>query len=321
MATFPRIVFYGTPQFAVASLRQLVEEGYPVAGVVTAPDRPAGRGLKLTHSPVKEYALQAGLNLLQPLSLKDPRFLQALHTLAPELQVVVAFRMMPREVWSLSPLGTFNLHASLLPDYRGAAPINWVIIRGEKETGVTTFFLDDKIDTGEIIQMERTQIYPHETAGELHDRLMVLGAALVSSTVHAIAAGTVSRVSQAQLEGTSSPLKTAPKFTREDARINWTLDLQTVYNLVRGMSPYPGAFTDLRFPDGMVLDLKILRTLPEPSGNPVTPGEIVSDGRTFLKVTAPGGYLALLQVQPAGRKVMEIGELLNGFGRHLSQNP
>ncbi len=316
MASFPRIVFYGTPEFAAGTLRRLVDEGFPVAGVVTAPDKPSGRGLKLVPPVVKRYALETGLKLMQPASLKDPQFLETLRVLSPDLQIVVAFRMMPREVWSLPPLGTFNLHASLLPEYRGAAPINWVIIRGETETGVTTFFLDEKIDTGAIIFQERTEIGPFETAGELHDRLMHLGAGLVIKTVRAIAEGTVRRIPQSELIPSSS-LKTAPKFTRDQARIEWIADVQSVFNLVRGMSPYPGAFTALSFPDGTALELKVLRAIPEASATPVQPGSVVSDGKTFLKVAANGGYLRLLQVQPSGRKVMEVGEFLNGFGRHF----
>jgi methionyl-tRNA formyltransferase len=318
--SFPRIIFYGTPRIAVASLRQLVDEGYPVAAVVTAPGKPAGRGVKPAHSPVRDYALSTGLTILQPESMKDPRFLETLRSLNPDLQVVVAFRMMPREVWSLPPMGTFNLHASLLPDYRGAAPINWVIIRGERETGVTTFFLDDKIDTGEIIFMEKTPIDPFETAGELHDRLMQMGALLVSKTVRAIAEGKATRVSQAKLADPSR-LKTAPKFTRDDARIDWSADLRDVFNLVRGMSPYPGAVSDLRFPDSAVISLKILKASPEPAEETVQPGSLVSDGRTFLKVAVRDGFLSLLRVQPAGRKAMGIVEFLNGFGRHFHQNP
>jgi methionyl-tRNA formyltransferase len=320
MESFPRIVFYGTPQIAVASLRKLVDAGYPVVAAVTAPGKPAGRGLKPGHSPVQAYALSAGLRVLQPESLRDQSFLDTLRSLKPDLQVVVAFRMMPREVWSLPPLGTFNLHASLLPDYRGAAPINWVIIRGEKETGVTTFFLDDKIDTGEIIFSEKTPIDPLETAGDLHDRLMMIGAELVLKTVRSVAGGTVTRIPQVQLADPSR-LKTAPKFTRNDARIEWSAGLPEVFNLIRGMSPYPGAFSDLRFPDGSAISLKILNALPEPSPEPARPGEMITDRKTYLKIAAKGGFLSLLRVQPAGRKIMGIVEFLNGFGRHFDQNP
>jgi methionyl-tRNA formyltransferase len=320
MANSPRIVFFGTPQFAVASLERLVDDGYHITAVVTAPDKPAGRGLQMTLSPVKRYALSTGLKLLQPLSLKDPGFLADLRGSEPELQVVVAFRMMPKEVWGLPRYGSFNLHASLLPAYRGAAPIQWAIIRGETETGVTTFFLEDKMDTGEIIFQEKTPISPSETAGELHDRLMVLGADVVSRTVAAIASGTPPHRAQNSMPEPSPEKRTAPKLSKEDARIYWNINLRDLFNRVRGLSPYPGAFSELTFPDGTGITLKILKAVPEPAVHRNSPGTVLSDGRTYFRVAAPDGYLSLLKVQPADRNVMEVGEFLRGYHRHILEN-
>jgi methionyl-tRNA formyltransferase len=260
MKNHPRIIFYGTPEFAVASLRRILEAGYLVAAVVTAPDRLAGRGLKMNFSPVKEFALRHELPLLQPVNLKDPVFHNELRLLEPDLQVVVAFRMLPVEVWSMPSMGTFNLHASLLPQYRGAAPINWAIINGEKETGVTTFFIDEKIDTGRIIYREAISIEPEETAGELHDRLMMSGAELVVRTVEAIESGNVLASMPQEVYSTESmPLKPAPKIQKEDCRINWDDEAEAVTDFIRGLSPHPGAYTELKTDDGSSLYLKVFR--------------------------------------------------------------
>lgn len=317
MSDFPRIIFYGTPDFAVASLARLTEDGFPVVAVVTAPDKPAGRGLKMTGSPVKQYAVSRGLKVLQPVSLKDPAFREELYSLKPDLQVVVAFRMMPRQIWSLPPLGTFNLHASLLPQYRGAAPINWSVINGEKETGVTTFLLEEKIDTGKILFSERTPIGSQETAGELHDRLMDIGAGLVVKTVSAVAAGNISAIPQHGLITDGVALKPAPKFTRDDARIDWSKEMNDVFNLIRGMSPYPGAFTTIALNDGHAISVKILRASMLPDPDATDRGTVLTDRKTFLRISAKNGYIDISEIQPSGRRVMNIREFLNGFGRMI----
>ncbi len=318
MKNRPRIVFYGTPEFAVASLQSLVDEGYIIAGVVTVPDRQAGRGLKVNFSPVKEFALRNDLPLFQPANLKDPGFHDQLRVLEPDLQVVVAFRMLPTEVWSLPPLGTFNLHASLLPQYRGAAPINWVLINGEPETGVTTFFIDEKIDTGNIILIETIIIHPEETAGELHDKLMVAGAGLVVKTVKAIEYGIIAAHPQKEMhDPDSGPLKMAPKIRKEDCRINWGNEALTVFNFIRGISPHPGAFTELVTSDGNSFYLKVFRAQQEILSHSVKPGTIACDGKTYLKVAVRNGFIHLTEVQPAGRKAMNSLDFLKGYGMHF----
>jgi len=318
MKTHPRIVFYGTPVIAVASLQRLVEEGYPVAGVVTAPDRPSGRGLKIRFSPVKEFAIRHDLQLLQPANLKDPQFLLQLRALGPELQVVVAFRMLPKEVWALPPLGTFNLHASLLPQYRGAAPINRVLMNGEEETGLTTFFIEEAIDTGNLLFSEATCIQPEETAGELHDRLMVMGADLVLKTTRAIESGTALASPQSEsISSWSLPLKAAPKLRKEECRITWDREVQTLFNFIRGLSPYPGAFTDLTAPDGANFTLKIFKADIEIQPVSLKPGTVLSDGMTYLKVVARDGCIVLKEIQPAGRKTMDSLAFLKGYGKHF----
>lgn len=315
MPDFPRIVFFGTPDFAVASLEQLVHHGFSVVAVVTAPDKPSGRGLKQTASPVKEFALAREIPLLQPLNMKDPGFLAQLQAFRPDLQIVIAFRMMPKLVWALPPLGTFNLHASLLPQYRGAAPINRAIIGGEHETGVTTFFLNDQIDTGKILLSESVAIGPDETAGELHDRLMIIGAGVVVKTVEQVIRGEVTGVSQATLVTHPDLLKQAPKIFKEDCRIDWNQDVVTIHNLIRGLSPYPGAFTEVRFADGGMQPLKIFRSQPEQTDAPTVPGKFFTDGRTYLNVEAKNGFIQLLELQLPGRKAMNSGDFLRGFGR------
>jgi methionyl-tRNA formyltransferase len=302
-----RIVFMGTPEFAVASLRRLLNGGYQVVGVVTAPDKPAGRGRKLQQSAVKQYAMEKGLPVLQPTNLKSGDFLNALQGLEANLQVVVAFRMLPGEVWKMPELGTFNLHASLLPDYRGAAPINWAIIYGEKETGATTFFIDDKIDTGAILLQEATIIGPHETAGELHDRLMEIGAGLVLETVNRIVSGKA----DPQPQPDNAVGKPAPKIHPETCIIAWDKPLQEVYNHIRGLSPYPAARTVLR--NGAEnMDVKIFKVLPEPGTHQLRPGNLIA-GKDYLKVAVPGGYIVLVELQLAGKRRLGVKEVLNGL--------
>lgn len=301
-----RIVFMGTPDFAVASLDILVQNGYDVAGVITAPDKPAGRGLQLQESAVKKYAVSKGLKVLQPEKLKNPAFLEELQALKADLQVVVAFRMLPEVVWNMPPNGTINVHASLLPDYRGAAPINWAIINGERTTGVTTFKLQHAIDTGNILYRAEVPIREDETAGELHDALMQTGAQLLLKTVNAIAAGTAEEQPQPDLD--PALIKHAPKIFKDDCRINWEQPLNRIYNLVRGLSPYPTAWTTLHGKQ-----LKIFKAIKEHTTPAVQPGEPLTDQRSFLKIAAPDGYLVLQEIQLEGKKKMDIEAFLRGY--------
>lgn len=301
-----RIVFMGTPDFAVASLDILVQNGYDIAGVITAPDKPAGRGLQLQESAVKKYAVAKGLKVLQPEKLKNPDFLEELQALKADLQVVVAFRMLPEAVWNMPPLGTINVHASLLPDYRGAAPINWAIINGEKVSGVTTFKLQHAIDTGNVLYNAQVPIREDETAGELHDALMQTGAEVLLKTVNAIADGTAEEKPQPALD--PAQIKHAPKIFKDDCRINWEQPLDQVYNLVRGLSPYPTAWTMLQDKQ-----LKIFKAAKEHATPSVAPGQVVSDQKTFLKIAAPDGYLLLQEIQLEGKKKMDIEAFLRGY--------
>lgn len=311
----PRIVYMGTPGFAVGPLQALLEAGYDVVGVITSPDRPAGRGKQVRHSEVKEFVLgqEKPMALLQPAKLKDPAFLRKLQDLKADLQVVVAFRMLPEAVWSLPPMGTFNLHASLLPQYRGAAPINHVLINGEKETGVTTFFIDKEIDTGKILLQERTPIGAEETAGELHDRLMDMGSGLVLETVRQLSAGTLMARSQDAYMDPGTELKLAPKIYREDCRINWNLPGEKLSNLIRGLSPYPGAFTMLEMDSGKFLQCKIYKAGFEAAPHQQKPGSISTDGRYFLKVAVKDGLIQVQSLQMEGKKRMDIRDFLRGF--------
>ena len=319
MEGYPRIVFFGTPEFAVTSLDALVMAGYHIVGVVTAPDKPAGRGLNLTESPVKKYAVACNLSVFQPTNLKSPDFIQNLSELKPDLQVVVAFRMLPREVWAMPALGTFNLHASLLPQYRGAAPINRVIMNGDRETGVTTFFINEKIDTGAILLQLKTSIGPDETAGQLHDKLMKSGAHLVIETVKRIKEGTISSLDQEKISSKSLQLKPAPKIFREDMIIDWNQDVGHVYNKIRGLTPFPGAFSEIRLKDGSSMSIKLVSVQidrnPAPS---VSPGMVTTDRKRFLKISAIHGAIFIHSLQPAGKKLMKIHDFLNGFGSKLS---
>lgn len=310
-----RIVYMGTPDFAVESLKRLVESGYRVVGVVTMPDKPAGRGRKIQYSPVKEYALSRQLPLLQPDSLKDPAFLEALHAWRPDLQIVVAFRMLPESVWALPPCGTFNLHASLLPQYRGAAPINRAVMNGETRTGVTTFFLTHGMDTGRILLQEPVDITDTDTAGSVHDKLMYTGSELVIRTVEDILDGTLEPVDQDRLEPVmKAELKPAPKIFKETCRINWSRPARELYNFIRGLAPFPGAWTELVTPEGEILTCKIYETeVKETGGTGETPGTIRSDGKKYLEVATADGYINLLSLQLAGKKRLSAGEWLRGF--------
>ena len=312
---FPRIVYMGTPGFAIRPLERLLESGYNVAGVVTAPDRRSGRGKKLHRSAVKEFLLKLDrpIPLLQPENLKEPSFLKELIDLKPDLQVVVAFRMLPETVWSIPELGTFNLHASLLPQYRGAAPINHVIMNGESETGVTTFFIDEQIDTGKIILQEKTAIGADETAGELHDRLMELGAGLVLETVERIIKGRLEAHSQDQYMDSVAVLKKAPKIYKEDCRIDWNLPGKAIYNMIRGLSPYPGAFTMLEREGREPIICKIFKATFEPLSHPHPPGNIYTDGKQSLKVAVSDGMMHIHSIQQEGKRKMGIKEFLAGF--------
>ena len=299
-----RIVFMGTPEFAVASLKGLVEADFNIAGVITAPDKPAGRGLKINESAVKIYALQQGLNILQPEKLKGPEFLHSLKDLRADIQVVVAFRMLPEVVWNMPPLGTINLHGSLLPQYRGAAPINWAVINGEKETGVTTFKLQHEIDTGNILLQKKFDISEDETAGDVHDRMKIIGAELLVETLKRITDNNI----QEQPQPSAENILHAPKIFTETCRIDWKKNVKTIYNLVRGLSPYPGAFTML---EGKTL--KILKAEKIISAVQEEPGTFLTDGRTFLKFAAGDGYLNVLDLQLEGKKKMQVQEFLRGF--------
>jgi len=302
-----RIVFMGTPEFAVATLDKLVQKGYQVAGVITAPDKPAGRGRKIHESSVKQYAKKAGLNIMQPTNLKDKEFLEDLRSLKANLQIVVAFRMLPKQVWSMPEYGTFNLHASLLPDYRGAAPINWAIINGEKKTGVTTFFIDEKIDTGELILQEATEIKPEDTAGDLHDKLMALGAELVLKTVSLIENNQV----VTQKQPLDSKFKTADKINKEICKINWEESAEKIYNHIRGLSPFPGAWTILNNNEELIV-IKIFKAKWQKEVHNSKPGTIHFTKKE-LKVASPGGYVYLTELQLPGKRKMAVIDVLNGL--------
>lgn len=299
-----RIVFMGTPEFSVPSLNILVENGYNIAGVVTATDKTGGRGGKqIIESAVKKYARPKGLRILQPPSLKNPAFLEELQSLRADLQVVVAFRMLPEAVWSMPRLGTFNLHGSLLPRYRGAAPINWAIINGEKKTGVTTFFIHHEIDTGDVLFQEEMPIGENETAGEVHDRMMTLGAGLVLKTVRAIEKGNYELKRQDE-----SLASKAPKLYHETCEIDFSQPVEQVHNFIRGLSPYPAAWTTL---DGQ--ELKILRTVKEIAPHSHPAGKFVTDGRSFLKIAVQDGFIVVDELQLQGRRRMRTVDFLNGY--------
>lgn len=306
-----KIVFLGTPDFAVESLKRIYEGGYNIVGVVTMPDKPAGRGHKLFQSPVKQYALSKGLNLMQPVKLKDPAFVEQLRELDADLFVVIAFRMLPEVVWTMPRLGTFNLHASLLPRYRGAAPINWAVINGDTTTGVTTFFLKHEIDTGDIIAQESIDILPTDNVGDVHDRLMDLGAQLTIRTIDDIIAGNLTTIPQDSLIKDIEPAP-APKIFKETCRIDWSKPAIAIHNLVRGLSPYPAAWTTLISEGRSPLDLKIFETrILDYAG--LEPGHINSaDNRIIAGTGTPGRAIEILQLQPAGKKRMASADFLRG---------
>ena len=346
MPTSPRIVFMGTPEFAVASLDAILTAGYHVVAVITAPDKPAGRGMQLTVSAVKKYALEKGLKILQPEKLKNPEFLEELRSLAADLQIVVAFRMLPEVVWNMPPMGTVNLHGSLLPQYRGAAPINWAVINGETETGVTTFKLQQDIDTGNILLQDRFPIGPSETAGEVHDRMKEIGARLLVRTIEGLVAGTLTEIPQVDpirepaIPGPPlidpSPLKHAPKIFTETCRIDWTRPTDEIYNLIRGLSPFPAAFTTL---DGKLL--KIYRSEKEKPATPLPPLTVTSpaaapsaasppassasgapetDQKTYLRFATADGFIRVTELQLEGKKKMNVVDFLRGYKPPRAEN-
>ncbi|HTN08198.1 methionyl-tRNA formyltransferase [Agriterribacter sp.] len=309
-----RLVFMGTPEFAVASLDALVRAGYLIVAVVTAPDKPAGRGMKLTESAVKKYAAEKGLKILQPVKLKDPLFVEELRSLEPDIQIVVAFRMLPEIVWNMPPMGTVNVHGSLLPQYRGAAPINWAVINGEKETGVTTFKLQHEIDTGNILLQESFTIGDDETAGEVHDRMKTIGAELLVQTMEKLIDGTIQETAQQHPPLTTHhsppppPLNHAPKIFTETCRINWNRPVNEIYNLIRGLSPFPGAFTLLG-----EKTLKIFRVKKDMTTPLIPPGMYESDGKKLLRYAGKDGYIEILELQLEGKKRMPVEEFLRGY--------
>ncbi|MBI1768993.1 MAG: methionyl-tRNA formyltransferase [Bacteroidetes bacterium] len=300
-----RIIFMGTPEFAVPSLEILVENKFNVVAVITAPDKPQGRGQKLTASPVKECALKYAIPVLQPTNLKSPDFINELKSYSANLQVVVAFRMLPEAVWSMPSLGTFNLHASLLPQYRGAAPINWAIINGEKETGVTTFFLKHEIDTGSIIFQEKERINEDDDVGKLYNRLMRKGSFLVLETVKAIEVGNVPSIPQDE----SVTIKHAPKIFKETCEVNWNQPSEAIRNFVRGLSPYPAAWANL---NGKVFKLFSVKSAVDSRQSTVVPGEIDTDNKTYLRVKTQDGSISILEFQPEGKKRMSAEEFFRG---------
>ena len=309
-----RIVYMGTPDFAVLPLRKIVEAGYPVVGVVTNPDKPAGRGQQMQESAVKKYAREAGLKILQPEKFRDEEFLKELADLKADLQLVVAFKMLPEVVWNMPPLGTVNLHASLLPDYRGAAPINRAVMNGETCSGVTTFLLKHELDTGNIIFQEKVKIGEEMTAGELHDELMEKGADLLLKTVRAMEGGDYPLTDQVGLLRGREAIH-APKIFKEDMKICWAGELETIYNHIRGLSPFPGAWTELQAigMDGGVLTLKIFKAVKIQQSHNRSAGEICTDGKTFFDVYVKGGVICVQELQLSGKKRMQVKDFLRGF--------
>lgn len=310
MKTALRIVFMGTPDFAVATLKTILANNYQVVGVITAPDKPAGRGRKINESAVKQFAQDESLSILQPTNLKDPDFLASLQALQANVQVVVAFRMLPKAVWQMPALGTFNLHASLLPNYRGAAPINWAIINGETETGVSTFFIDDKIDTGDMILQETVPIAETDNVGTLHDTLMETGSHLVADTLKLIASGTVKTTPQQE----HTELKDAHKLDRDNCKIDWQATSEQIHNKVRGLNPYPSAWCYLKNNDEP-LEIKIYETRKEQADHSVAIGQIETTKKT-LKVAVTDGYIFIDSLKLPGKRKMAINDLLNGYEFH-----
>lgn len=308
-----RIIFMGTPEFAVESLDLLIKNNYNIVAVITVPDKPAGRGQQVQQSAVKKYALEKGLNILQPEKLKNENFLDQLRELKADLQIVVAFRMLPEVVWKMPRLGTFNLHGSLLPQYRGAAPINWAVINGEKETGVSTFFLQHEIDTGKIIFREKVAIGENETAGEVHDKLMIIGAQLVLKTVQAIEQNNYPQISQTELIANGEKEKHAPKIFKDDCKINWDKNATEIHDFIRGLSPYPAAFTTLIAPDEKNYPIKIFRSVKEITTHSHPVKSVLTDSKNYLKIAVADGYVSITDLQLAGKKRMAVNEFLRGF--------
>lgn len=307
-----RIVYMGTPEFAVYPLQKLIEAGYQVVGVVTNPDKPAGRGQKLQESAVKRFAVEWNIPLLQPERFRDEHFLEALRRWKADLQLVVAFKMLPEIVWNMPPLGTVNLHASLLPDYRGAAPINWAVMNGERYSGVSTFLLKHEIDAGSVIFQEKLEISERMTAGELYDRLMVSGADLLVKTVEAMAEGNYPLIEQETLVQERQP-KTAPKIFKKDMKIDWSWDLDKIYNHIRGLSPFPAAWTELRHREsGETVSMKIFRA-ERVAGEQGDPVELVTDGKKSFRIRVKGGEISVKELQLSGKKRMNTEEFLRGF--------
>jgi len=303
----PRIVFMGTPAFAVASLNALLQAKMNVVGVVTSPDKPAGRGMQLQQSAVKQFALAHDLAVLQPEKLKSAEFFEALKQWKPDLQVVVAFRMLPEQIWSFPPMGTLNVHGSLLPQYRGAAPINWAIINGEKETGVTTFQLQHAIDTGAILLQDRIPIAPNHTAGEIHDTMMEVGAQLLVKTLHGLFDNSIKAVAQEQVIGNEA-LKHAPKIFTKDCEIDWDKSCAAIHNLIRGLAPFPGAITKI---DGKIVKLFLTQAIDATPTE--APGSFITDGKNFAKIACKDGYIELADIQWEGKKRMPIIDFLRGY--------
>ncbi len=308
-----RIVFMGTPEFAVESLKALVTAGKNVCAVVTVPDKPAGRGLQIQKSDIKQYAEEIGIPILQPVKLKDENFVNELKNLNADLFIVVAFRMLPEVIWQMPKMGTINLHASLLPNYRGAAPINWAIINGEKITGLTTFFIEKEIDMGKIIHFEEVKIKENDNAGILHDTLMTKGSVLLLKTVNSIEKGGYDTYSQSQFIIPEVELKNAPKINRQTCRINWSLKVEEIYNHIRGLSPYPGAWTIIENTElGEQLTLKVFSSEIIDGRHNSKEINCLSDGKTYFYITTDGGLISLLEIQPEGRKRMNIEDFLRG---------
>ena len=306
-----RIIFMGTPEFAVPSLRKLLDAGFEIVAVVTASDKPAGRGLQPHESDIKKFALSKGLKILQPEKLKSPDFIKELQSLNADIQVVVAFRMLPEIVWNMPPMGTINVHGSLLPQYRGAAPINWAIINGEKETGVTTFKLKQEIDTGDILLQKKIEIGDAETAGELHDKMKEIGAELLLQTMTALTENELSEIPQAETPEVfkgNLHFRHAPKLSTENCEINWKKNIDEIYNLIRGLSPYPTAFTSLNGKK-----LKIFQAEKEAAAIKEVPGEIISDHKSHLKFACNNGYISVKELQLEGKRKLDVADFLRGW--------
>ncbi len=309
----PRIVFMGTPELAAFILDELLKASLNIVTVVTAPDKPAGRGRKLRQSPVKLIAAEKNIPLLQPENLKDPAFLSKLTEIRPDIQIVVAFRMLPEAVWSIPSIGTFNMHASLLPDYRGAAPINWTIINGEKITGVTTFLIDHKIDTGNILLRKEISIDPYETAGSLHEKMKHEGAAIVLNTTKALCNQTVRPIPQSELIKPEEKLNLAPKIHKEDCQINWNQPVAKIINFIHGLSPIPGAYCKCELADGQVTNIKIFEARPVPAKHEHPTGHLITNNKDELLFAAKNGFVQVLQLQLPGKKRMRVDDLLRGY--------